>query len=1034
MSSTATPPRRRGALLPAVVVVVALVAVVVVASQVLTEVFWFDQLGFAEVYTTRLLTQAALFVGGGVLMALVVTASLRLAYRSRPVYAPVDAESANLDRYRESLEPLRRLLGVAVPVVLGLFAGSAAAGRWEQVLLFLNAQPFGTDDPVFGMDVGFWVFTLPFLGFLVSFLTAVVLLAGIGGALVHYLYGGLRLQGQGPRTTRTARVQLSVTAGLLVLLQAGSYVLDRYATLTDDSGRFLGATYTGVNAEIPGRSILAVIALLVAVLFFVTAFRGSWRLPALGVVVMLVSAIVVGAIYPYVVQRFQVEPSALTRESPYLQHNIDATRAAYDVDTTEVTDYNASTQAEPGALRDDAETTANIRVLDPAIVQPAFQQDQRQRQYYTFSDPLDVDRYDIDGQTEDAVIGVRELDLDGLSGGQRSWVNERTIFTHGYGVVAAYGNQRGVGGLPDYFQSGINAEGALGDFEPRIYFGQNSPDYSIVGAPEGTDPREVDYPTDEEGGDGVANNTYGGDGGPSVGSWWQRLLYAVKFQEQNILLSDALNPESQILYDRDPRERVAKVAPFLTLDGDPYPAVVDGRVLWIVDGYTTSNEYPYSDRQTLESATQDSQTAPAAGQGGAAAQAAGGGGSPVTAAQTLSTLPAEDVNYIRNSVKATVDAYSGEVVLYAWDEEDPVLQAWDSVFPGALTPSSEMSATLLQHVRYPDDLFKVQRTVLGAYHVTSPAVFFQNSDRWQVPADPTVDVPDGQDGPDQPAYYLTLQMPGQQEPAFSLTSTYIPDSAQQGASNILTGFLAVDGDAGTGQAGEVADGYGQKRLLQLPRNLVINGPGQVQNDFDADPTISTELNLLSQNNTGVVFGNLLTLPVGGGLLYVQPVYVQSSGGTQIPRLQYSLVSFGNEIGFAESLDEALNQVFGGDSGATAGDAGEGGDGGDQPADQGGAGDGGAPVPEGLQAQLDQALQQAQAALTQGQDALSSGDFAAYGQTQQQLSDAVGRAVELQQEIQAAAGGAATTDGATTAPSAGSTAAPTAEATAPAAGG
>ncbi|WP_299035778.1 UPF0182 family protein [uncultured Pseudokineococcus sp.] len=995
-SSSTSPPRRRGALLPAVAVVVALVGAVVVASQVVTEYGWFQQVGFADVYRTRLLTQGALFLAGAVVMAVAVLVSLRLAYGSRPVYAPVDAESANLDRYRESLEPLRRLLSVAVPVVLGLFAGSAASAQWEQVLLFLNGTPFEAQDPVFSMDVGFWVFTLPFLDFLVSFLTAVVLLAGIAGAMVHYLYGGLRLQGRGPRTTTTARVQLAVTAGLLVLLQAASYWLDRYSELTDDSGRFLGATYTGVNAEIPGRAILAVIALLVAVLFFATAFRGSWRLPALGVVVMLASAVVVGGIYPYVVQRFQVDPSALTRETPYLQNNIDATRAAYDLDSTEVTNYEASTEAEAGALRDDAETTANIRVLDPAIVQPAFQQDQRQRQYYTFSDPLDVDRYDIDGQTEDAVIGVRELDLSGLSGGQRSWVNEATIFTHGYGVVAAYGNQRGEGGLPAYFQAGINAEGALGDFEPRIYFGQNSPPYSIVGAPEGTDPREVDYPTDEEGGDGVANNTYSGDGGPSVGSWWQRLLYAVKFQEQNILLSDALNSESQILYDRDPRDRVAKVAPFLTLDGDPYPAVVDDRVLWIIDGYTTSNEYPYSDRETLADATLDSQNA---GLGGAAGQAGAGGQG---GAQTLSTLPPEEVNYIRNSVKATVDAYSGDVVLYAWDSDDPVLQAWDSVFPDALTDVSEMSQALLDHVRYPDDLFKVQRSVLGAYHVTNPAVFFQNSDRWQIPADPTADVPEGVPAPLQPAYYLTLQMPGQEEPAFSLTSTYIPNSSEASASNILTGFLAVDGDAGGAGAGQVAEGYGQMRLLQLPRNLVINGPGQVQNDFDADPTISTELNLLSQNNTDVAFGNLLTLPVGGGLLYVQPVYVQSSGGTQIPRLQYALVSFGNEIGFAQTLDEALNQVFGGDSGATAGDAGLEGDGAVPPAADDPADGGDAVVGADVRTQLQQALQDAQAALTQGQEALSGGDFAAYGETQQQLADAVSRAVEAQQEIDGAA--------------------------------
>ncbi len=1013
MSSTVSPPRRRGALLPTVVVLVLVVGAVVGASQVVTELLWFEQLGFSQVWTTRLTTQAVLFAVAALLMAAAVLASLRIAYRSRPVYAPVDAESANLDRYRESLEPLRRLLTVAVPAVLGLFAGSAASAQWQQALLFLNATPFGVDDPIFGRDVSLWVFTLPFLGFLVSFLTAVVLLSGIAGALVHYLYGGLRLQGEGPRTTTTARVHLSVLAGLLVLLQAGSYLLDRYTALTDDGGRFFGATYTGVNAVIPGRSILAVIAVLVALLFFVTAFRGSWRWPALGVVVMLVSAVVVGGAYPYVVQRFQVEPSALQRETPLLAHNIEATRSAYGIDQTEVQSYNAATEATAGQLRDDAETTTNIRVQDPAIVQPAFQQDQRQRQYYTFPDPLAVDRYQIDGQVEDTVIGVRELDQSGLPAGQQSWVNEATIFTHGFGVVAAYGNQRADNGGPLYLQAGISADGPLGEFEPRIYFGQRSPEYSIVGAPEGTDPQEVDFPTDEEGGDGVAFNTYAEDGGPSVGSWWQRLLYAVKFQEYNILLSSSVNEESQILYDRDPRERVQKVAPYLTLDGAPYPAVVDGRVLWIVDGYTTSSQYPYSQRQALDSVTFDTQRAQAA----QAADQQGGG---AAAVQPIATLPPMEINYIRNSVKATVDAASGAVTLYAWDEEDPVLEAWESVFPGSLTPISEMSADLLAHVRYPDDLFKVQRATLAAYHVTNPGVFFQNSDRWSIPADPTASVAEGQQAPLQPPYYMSLQMPGQDSPSFSLTSSFIPSSGADSASNILTGFLAADGDAGTGEDGVRAETYGKTRLLQLPRDVVINGPGQVQNEFNAEPSVSQELNLLAQNNTDVDFGNLLTIPVGGGLLYVQPVYVQSSGGTQIPRLQRVLTSFGNEIGFAPTLEASLNQVFGGDSGATVGDAGDPGD----PAVDGGTGTEDPDGPVDAQAQLQGALADAQAALTAGQAALAEGDFATYGEQQEALADAVGRAVEAQATIDGAEAPAeGDTATATDAPTAAATEAP-----------
>lgn len=987
MSSTATPPRRpgpprrRGALLPAVVVVVAVVVLLVIASQVVTEVLWYRQVGFTEVYTTRLLTQAGLFVVGGLVMAAAVLVNLRIAYRSRPIYAPVDAESANLDRYRESLEPLRRLLTIAVPVVLGLFAGSAAAGQWQSLQLFLHRQSFGTQDAEFGHDIGLYVFTLPFVGFLVSFLTAVVLLSGIGAAVTHYLYGGLRLQGRGPRTTPTARIQLSLAVAALVLLQAASYYLDRYSELTGDGRGFTGAGYTAVNAVIPARGILAGIAVLVAGLFVYTAFRGSWRIAAMGVAVMLVTAIVGAGVVPYVVQRFRVTPNQLSLERDYIQRAIASTRQAYDLDDTEVTSYEAVAQAERGALQEDAQTTANIRLLDPALVSPAFEQQQRQRQYYTFPDPLDVDRYELGGSTEDTVIGVRELDLDGLPAEQRSWVNDHTVYTHGYGVVAAYGNRRQDNGAPVYLEGSLPPAGSLGDYEPRIYFGEESPDFSIVGG--STDaPQEFDYPTDAEGDGGVARTTYTGDGGPQLGSFLSRLMYAVKFQDQNILLSNAVNDDSQILYDRDPRDRVQKVAPFLTLDGDPYPAVVDGRVQWIVDAYTTSEHYPYSSLQPLGNVTRDSQT---------------------VASPSLAALPQEEVNYIRNSVKATVDAYSGEVQLYAWDDADPVLKAWGEIFPDALTPLSEMSGDLMSHVRYPDDLFKVQRTVLGTYHVTDPSVFYSGSDEWQVPNDPTVQSPNP---PAQPPYYLTLQMPGQEEPAFSLTSTYIPNT-DEAASNILTGFVAVDGDAG-GQAGVKADTYGQMRLLQLPRNLVINGPGQVQNNFNSAPNVSTELNILSRGNSEVKLGNLLTLPVGGGLLYVQPVYVQSSGETSYPLLRRVLVSFGDDIGFAETLDAALDQVFGGDSGAVAGDAGTaGGAVTDDTPTQDDAGDdsgegGGTQVPEGLQAQLQQALQDAQAAIGAGQQALSDGDFAAYGESQQQLSQAVTRALQVQEQMASAA--------------------------------
>jgi len=472
-----------------------------------------------------------------------------------------------------------------------------------------------------------------------------------------------------------------------------------------------------------------------------------------------------------------------------------------------------------------------------------------------------------------------------------------------------------------------------------------------------------------------------------MGDLFTRLLYAIKFRDGNILLSDAVNSESQILYDRNPRQRVQKVAPFLTLDGDPYPAVVSGRVVWIVDGYTTSNAYPYSQRQQLGEITQDA----------------------TTQAEAVVAQRRAQVNYIRNSVKATVDAYDGSVNLFAWDEQDPVLTSWQKVFPGTIRPLEDIDGELMAHLRYPEDLFKVQRAVLGNYHVSDPDSFYTRQAFWENPNDPT--APAQSAAVKQPPYYLTLQMPGQERATFSLTSSYIPRQAQGQNRNVLTGFLAVDADAGS-EAGQRREGYGTLRLLELPAAAGIPGPGQVQNTFDADPTVSTQLNLLRAGGaTEVIRGNLLTLPIGGGLLYVQPAYVQAASGAQVPLLQRVLVSFGNEIGFAETLDEALDQVFGGNSGATTGDA-------DTPTTTPPAE--GTPTPppaegtppaappaEGTPpspttpapapgSELQAALAEANDALRDGQAALAEGDFAAYGEAQERLEAARSRAIAAEE--------------------------------------
>lgn len=959
--STAQPqepriPRRRAPIAITLGIVGALVVAFFVFAGIYADVMWYQQLDFVEVLLTEWITRVVLFLIGFVAMAVPVWASIQIAYRTRPVYAKLNSQ---LDRYQEVFEPLRRLAMFGVPIVLGIFAGVSTASRWDSVLTFLNRTPFGTLDPQFQLDVGFYVFELPFYRSIIGFASAVVLLSGLLVIATNYLYGAIRISGREVVISKAARIQIAITAGLYLLLQAVSIWLDQYATVTEVGSLITGASYTDVNATIPGRQILAVIAAAVAILFLITAFLGRWRLPLVGAVLLVVSSLLIGSLYPWVVQRFQVDPSARSLEAPYIQRNIDLTRDAFGVSDIEEIPYEAKTDAEPGALRSDAETTASIRLMDPAIISPAFRQLEQFRQYYQFPEQLDVDRYEIDGQSQDTIVAIRDLNLEGL-GDAQTWFNTHLVYTHGYGLVAAAGNQRSSDGQPVFLQSGIPSTGTLPEFEPRVYFGENSPEYSIVGGPEGAREIELDFPA---GGDGEPQQTtFEGDGGPQLDNVFTKLVYALKFQSEQIFLSDQVNNESQILYDRNPIERVQKVAPYLTLDTDTYPTVVDGRIVWIVDGYTLTDQYPYSNKVSYSEAISDSDT-------------------------VASPLAFDEVNYVRNSVKATVDAYDGSVTLYAWDEDDPILKTWDKVFPTKLQPMSEMSGELMSHVRYPADLFKMQRAVLGRYHVTEADAFYSREDAWTTPLDPT----QGQGSTLlQPPYYLTMQMPGQDEPSYSIYSTFIPEARGQASRNVLRGYLAVDSDAGAAD-GERAEGYGTLRLLNLPEDDNVPGPGQVQNTFNSDTSISAQLNILRQGSSDVINGNLLTIPVGGGLLYVQPVYVRSTGETSYPVLQKVLVAFGDEIAFQDTLDEALNVLFGGDSGAAAGDEEV------EPTEPGTEGEGegdGTETPVTADTELQSLLNRARQAIEDKQAALQAGDWVEYGRADAELAEIVSELIVL----------------------------------------
>jgi uncharacterized membrane protein (UPF0182 family) len=933
-------PRRLGAL-PITVIVLTILAVVLVSlSGFYVDYLWFRSVDYSSVWTTLLVTRATLFFAFGLVTSLVIVANIIVAYKRRPIYVPTTVEADNLERYRAQIEPIRKIAIVGIFLAIFYFAGSAGSQFWESWLLYRNATPFGVLDPQFNRDISFFMFTLPFWQALIGWAISTLILATIAATVVHYIYGGIRPQVREDRTTVTARVQLSILLGAIVAIKAIAYWLDRFALATSDEGIITGLTYTDVNAVLPAKSILTGIAIICSLLFFANIIRRSWVLPAAGLALLGISSFLISGVYPALIQQFQVKPSESAKESPFIQRNIESTRAAYGLDKVEVKDYQATIDTSAGQLNNDVDTVANIRLMDPNVLSSTFRQLQQIKPYYTFTESLDVDRYMIDGKMRDMVVAVRELNIEGNP--NRNWINDHLVYTHGFGFVGAYGNAQDVDGKPVFTMGDIPPKGILGDFQPRIYFGENNPEYSIIGALKGGDQVEFDYP-DDASPNGQKNYTYTGSGGVPMGSLFSRLLFAIHYQEQRILLSNLINSESKIIFNRIPRDRVAKIAPWLKLDGDPYPAIVNGKIVWIIDGYTTSAGYPYSRTVDVSGATTDALNI---------------NNNPLTA------VPNSKINYIRNSIKATVDAYDGTVTLYAWDEKDPVLQTWTKAFPTVVKPRSEMSEALISHVRYPEDIFRVQRDVLSLYHVKNANAFYGGQDFWRVPRDPSTL---GANAGAQPPYFYTLKVPGEEKASFSLTTPFVP----RGGRENLSAFAVVNSDPG--------ENYGKFTVLQLQRSTNIAGPSQVASNFEANPTVALSLSLLRQGGSDVVLGNLLTLPVGGGLLYVQPVYVRATANTAAyPLLQKVLVSFGEKIGFDDTLRGALDQVFGGDSGSR-----------DIPGtdSQPGTGSGGN--------DLQQALESAQRALADAQAALTRGDFAAYGKAQDRLKAAIEAAVNAQ---------------------------------------
>ncbi|GAB3586443.1 UPF0182 family membrane protein [Calidifontibacter terrae] len=903
--------------------------------KIWTEALWYQSVGYSEVYRNQLMAKGGMFVGGFVVTGGLILASIKLAHRYRPFLVPLAVERDSMERYRDAIEPMRKLAFRGVPLLFGLFGGGVATSQWQLLLLWWNRQSFGQRDPEFGKDIGFYIFSLPWWQFLVTELTLALVLALVAGLLTMYLYGAISLTREvGERFTPAARIQLAVTAALLLLVRAVAYWLGRYDLTTKQSRLITGVDYTAAHAQEPVKTILTVAAVLCAGLFVACIWTRTWRLPVVAVVSMVVMTVALSGIYPSLVQNFKVGPNARSLEAPYIARNIAATRAAYGVANVQPIDQSPQTTPTTAAKEQDSASVPGIRLIDPDLIAPTLQQSQL-KQYYRFPDLLDVDRYTVDGKITDAVVGVRELDLSGIPVEQRNWVNQHTVYTHGYGLVAVYGNQRNAEGEPIQ----MDMQKVAGPYQPRIYFGEDSPAYSIVGGAKGSAPVELDYP-DSKGAE--QRTSYTGGGGVALGGFMRRAAYAIKYSEYNFLFSDAINNDSRILDNRSPVARVKKVAPWLTVDGDPYPIVADGRLQWVVDGYTTSDRYPYSQLESLAS-TQDTLT-----QANTNVRAAGD----------------SKINYLRNSVKATVDAYTGKIELYAWDTSDPILAAWRKAFGGTVQPASKMPAAVRAHVRYPSDQFKIQREVLARYHPQDTSTFFSGTDLWQVPADPTRTA-----GESQPPYYLSLAMPGQKTPEYSLSSTYTPNGSRQN----LAGYLAVDSDA-TPTPGKPNGSYGTLRLWTMPRTTTIKGPAQFQNDLRSSseaasiPGSDQPLSqFLANNGTRVQFGNMLTLPFGDGLLYVEPLYVKSGGTTGYPLQRAVVVQFGGRIAWADTLERALNGLFSNSTGTSKPVAGD-------------------TVPK--------AIADASTAWNEGQAALKRGDLGGYQAAMGRMKSALDRVGKL----------------------------------------
>ena len=923
--------------------IVGLVVLLLLSSNFLayfyTDVLWFQEVGLTSVLWKSIRTQALVGLAVGVFVALLVWGNLVLASRMGPTYRVTAAEPQRadpLDRYREAFVPYLRLLRIGIALFIGLVSGVVASSQWESVLLWMNKVPFGTTDAQFGKDIGFFVFDLPLYASALDQLSSVLVITLMLVVGAHYFQGAIRPDRKLAAVNSAALAHISILLGAIALVKAGQYWLGQYELAFSTRGVVVGPSYTDVNAQLPALKLLAIISVISALLFIANIWARRISLPLAAVAIWILFAFLAGGVWPWAIQRFSVQPQEFVREEPYIERNIAATREGFGLADVATEPFTAAPELTSEEVSANPQLLQNVRLWDPEVLKDAYEQLQAIRTYYNFPD-VDIDRYEVDGETRQVLISARELSQDDLPESSQTWSNLRLQYTHGYGVVASLASAATSSGQPSFLVQDIPGTVSTGAEsleidQPSIYFGEDfdTGTYSVVN----TEQEEIDYASEE----GLVRSSYEGAGGVELSGFLRKLAFAIREADTNMVLSGLIESDSRVLYYRNVRDRVARAAPFLSLDHDPYIAVVDGRLVWIVDAYTSTPYYPYSERfDTAESV--------------------------VPSPSGLSGR----INYVRNSVKVVVDAYDGTMDFHVVDEEDPLIQTWQKAFPD-LFDAEAPSADLEAHFRYPEDLFELQSHVYLSYHIDDPQNFYAGEDEWAIPNSAQA-IEEEEAGfqltasdEEVDSTYLLIQLPGATEQEFILTRPVTP----RGKPNMVA-LLAARSDP---------ESYGEIFTLDFPRSRVVPGPVQINSLINQDEEISPILSLLAQRGSQVTFGSLVTLPISDSLLYIQPLFIRAQDGG-IPELKYVVLVSGDEVVIGGTFEEALSELF--TAGVDLGEPDE-----EDPAEEEPQEPGQPEEPTGTDAELDRLIERAAGLYERAQEALADGDFETYGRLIEQL--------------------------------------------------